>query len=247
MKKVVYSILSVGVIIFVILIIARFVDKEEIPEQVKSTEEFYFYEPETSTKDEDEEKEDKGNQSYVFQVAGNGAKDSEIDAEDVKAEDIVVNSIDQIKCLILYNINSTTLYKDYIEDGYAYYEWVDNEGWCIPTFLTVEEKSVSYEYEAFQNYLNEQWCMENSVILLNSCGIETHIGNGNAYMYRQGDNQPVFIAYIDLINEYTCVFTMRGEFEFTSALDVVEDILTNGVTVVMNSTDEDEGEVNETD
>ena len=249
MKKWIYAILSIGILVFAVLIFIK-VNKQEPVEVVNNgTESFEFYDPNTTeAPSKEEDSKPSSGQSYVFGVAGNKkAEESTIQEEDVKEDDIVLNGVSAGKCFILYDVDGVNLSKESIRDGYAYYEWIQEDGKVVPVFLTIESEGTSRQKETYEQYLNEEWRVQNGVTLINECKVESYIGNGNAYLYSKEGTQNEFVSYVDLLNGYTCVLKMRGEFEFTAALNVVENILTNGVTVVMDSTVDEEGEVNETD
>lgn len=249
MKKWIYVILSIGILVFVVLIFIKVNKQEPIGTVESNTESFEFYDPNaTEAPMSAEETKPSSGQSYVFEVAGNkNTEESTIQEEDVKEDDIVLNGVSAGKCFILYGVEGVNLSKDSIRDGYAYYEWIQSDGKVVPVFLTIESEGTSRQKETYEQYLNEEWRNQNGVTLINECKVESYIGNGNAYLYSKEGTQNEFVSYVDLLNGYTCVLKMRGEFEFTAALNVVENILTNGVTVVMDSTVDEEGEVNETD
>lgn len=248
MKRWVYAILCICILVFVVLIFVK-VNKHKPIEVVESnTESFEFYDPSvTVAPTREDETVSSSRQSYVFGVAGNKtAEESTIQGEDVKEDDVVLNGVSAGKCFILYEVDGVNLYKDTIRDGYAYYEWIQSDGKVVPVFLTIESEGTSRQKETYENYLNEEWRVQNGITLINECKVESYVGEGNAYLYSKDGSQDEFVSYVDLLNGYTCVLKMRGEFEFTPALNVVENILTNGVTVIMSSTCEDEGEgVNE--
>lgn len=249
MKKWIYIILSIGILVFAVLIFIKVNKQEPIEVVENNTESFEFYDPNaTEAPTKEDETKPSSEQSYVFGVAGNKkAEESTIQEEDVKEDDIVLNGVSAGKCFILYDVDGVNLSKDSIRDGYAYYEWIQSDGKVVPVFLTIESEGTSRQKEVYEQYLNEEWRTQNGVTLINECKVESYIGNGNAYFYSKEGTQNEFVSYVDLLNGYTCVLKMRGEFEFTAALNVVENILTNGVTVVMDSTVDEEGEVNETD
>lgn len=249
MKKWIYAILSIGILVFAVLIFIKVNKQEPIESVENNTESFEFYDPKaTEAPTSEEETKSSSGQSYVFGVAGNkNAEESTIQEEDVKEDDIVLNGVSAGKCFILYDVDGVNLSKESIRDGYAYYEWIQSDGKVVPVFLTIESEGTSRQKETYEQYLNEEWRIQNGVTLINECKVESYIGNGNAYLYSKEGTQNEFVSYVSLLNGYTCVLKMRGEFEFTAALNVVENILTNGVTVVMDSTVDEEGEVNETD
>ena len=175
---------------------------------------------------------------YIFSVPTGSSRDIEVDLDDVEEEDIILYSVDEVECPLLYDVSTATLLREYLQTGLAVYQWTQNNT-MYPVRLTCVVNSASDYENMYTNLLNTEWCTENGYVLLDSAEVQTAVGNGNAFMYKQGENTPKCVTYIQLKNGYVCALEIEGEFLFVDAMEVTEDILTNGITVILSSVEEE--------
>lgn len=191
-----------------------------------------------TVKEQVEQPVDSTQGGYVFTVPQHNVE-QEVNVEDVEEEQIVLNNYDKVGCLILYKVDSVNLREDLIKDGQAIYTWVvgTNEYYV---FLKCLKTDVKQYQSLYDNLLSEDWCLENGYVLINYSDVETLIGDGKAFSYKQGKNLQRFVAFIELKNSYTCIIEIEAEQEFDKELEIVRDILSNGVTVVLSNSEEEE-------
>lgn len=193
---------------------------------------------EESVSENDIEEERYNPGVYIFSVPTGSSRDIEVDLDGVEEEDIILYSVDEVECLLLHNVSTATLLREYLQTGLAVYQWTQNNT-MYPVRLTCVVNSASDYENMYTNLLNTEWCTENGYVLLDSAEVQTAVGNGNAFMYKQGENTPKFVTYIQLKNGYVCALEIEGEFLFVDAMEVTEDILTNGITVILSSAEEE--------
>lgn len=157
----------------------------------------------------------------------------EIKPDEVTPELTVVNDNWNVGACVLHEVTEATLKKDTITDGYAFYNWLNNDE-LVPTYLYIQDPTEAQSAMLLYNNLKiEQWRTDNGMSIGDETELTTPIGNGKVFRYESEADGKHFVSYVEMKNGKLCTIIMNGEFEYSSAVRVINDIYSNGITVIL--------------